>query len=157
MEHATIKAIHIFGVILFLGNIIVSAVWKSLADRTRDVGIIRYATRLVNVTDVLFTAGGIAILMVTGHLMAPAYGGVMKAEWIRWSYLLAMGSGAIWLAILLPVQIKQARLLKPLASNAEIPARYWKLSTLWMAAGTVATLLPLPAIYLMAAKPGLSL
>ena len=124
MEYAAIKAIHILGVILFLGNIIVSAVWKALADRTRDVGIIRYATRLVNLTDVAFTAGGIAILMASGHMMAPAYGGVMKAEWIRWSYFLVIGSGAIWLTILLPVQIAQARLLKPLAAHTPVPVRY---------------------------------
>lgn len=154
MEQSTIKALHVFGVTLFLGNIIVSAFWKSLADRTRELGVIRYATRLVNLTDVLFTAGGIALLMITGHLMAPAYGGVMQAEWIRWSYLLVVGSGLIWLLVLLPVQVAQARLLKPLPPQSAIPPRYWKLSGLWMAAGTVATLLPLPAIYFMTVKPG---
>jgi uncharacterized membrane protein len=153
MEQATIKAIHIFGVILFIGNIAVSAFWKAFADRTRELGVIRYATRMVNLADVGFTAGGIAIIMVTGHMMAPAYGGVMQTEWIRWSYLLVVGSGAIWLAVLLPVQFAQARMLKTLAPQATIPARYWKLSALWMVAGSVATLLPLPAIYLMTAKP----
>jgi hypothetical protein len=29
------KVIHLLGVVLFLGNIIVTAVWKTLADRTR--------------------------------------------------------------------------------------------------------------------------
>lgn len=153
MEQETIKAIHIFGVILFVGNIIVTAFWKAFADRTRELGIIRYATRMVNLTDIFFTAGGIAILMATGHLMAPAYGGVMQTEWIRWSYLLVLGSGAIWLAILLPVQLAQARLLRPLAAQAELPSRYWRLATLWMVAGSVASLLPLPAIYLMTVKP----
>ncbi|RJG08060.1 DUF2269 family protein [Noviherbaspirillum cavernae] len=153
MSAATLKALHIFAVTLFVGNIIVSAFWKALADRTRDVGIIRYATRLVNLTDVFFTAGGIALLMATGHAMAPFYGGVMATSWIRWSYFMVIGSGLIWLFVLLPVQIAQSRLLRPLASQAEIPARYWKLSMLWTVAGIPATLLPLPAIYLMAVKP----
>ena len=155
MEHEIIKAIHIVGVILFIGNIVVSAFWKALADRTRDLGLIRHATRTVNLADAVFTVGGIAVLMVTGHMMAPAYGGVMQAGWIRWSYLLVVGSGVIWLTILLPVQIAQARMLKPLSPQAALPARYWTLSTLWMVAGSIATLLPLPAIYLMAAKPAL--
>ena len=30
------KAIHLLGVVLFLGNIIVTAVWKTLADGTRE-------------------------------------------------------------------------------------------------------------------------
>jgi len=150
---STIKTLHVLGVTLFVGNIIVSAFWKAFADRTRDTGIIRYATRLVNLTDIVFTAGGIALLMATGHMMAPSYGGVMQTPWIRWSYLLVMGSGLIWIAILVPVQIAQARMLKPLTPNADIPARYWKLSTVWMIAGSIATLLPLPAFYLMTVKP----
>ncbi|HYD61301.1 MAG TPA: DUF2269 family protein [Noviherbaspirillum sp.] len=78
-----IKTLHILGAMLFLGNIIVSAFWKAFADRTNDAGIIRYATRLVILTDIVFTAGGIALLMATGHMMAPSYGGVMQTEWIR--------------------------------------------------------------------------
>lgn len=153
MEHTTIKALHIFGVILFLGNIIVTAFWKTFADRTRDLGIIRYATRMVNLTDIVFTAGGVAILMVTGHMMAPAFGGVMQAEWIRWSYLLVVGTGVIWLVVLIPTQIAQSHLLKGLSAHDAIPEKYWKLAKLWAVAGAVATLLPLPAVYLMAVKP----
>lgn len=153
MSLSVIKAVHILAVTLFVGNIIVSAFWKAFADRTRDVVVIRFATRLVNLTDVFFTLGGILLLLATGHAMAPHFGGVMGADWIRWSYLLLAGSGLIWLLILLPVQVKQARLLKPLAPHTEIPARYWKLSALWTAAGIPATLLPLPAIYLMTVKP----
>ena len=153
MSPTTLKSIHILAVTLFIGNIIVSAFWKSFADRTRDVNVIRYATRLVILTDVFFTAGGIALLVATGHAMAPAYGGVVGANWIRWSYLLLMGSGLIWLLVLLPVQLAQARILKPLASRDDIPKRYWKLAALWTVGGIPATILPLPAIYLMTAKP----
>ncbi|HYD61300.1 MAG TPA: hypothetical protein VEC35_13130 [Noviherbaspirillum sp.] len=64
-----------------------------------------------------------------------------------------IGSGAIWLFILVPVQFMQARMLKPLAPQAAIPDGYRKLSLLWMVAGSAATLLPLPAIYFMVAKP----
>ena len=71
MSLTTLKSIHILAVTLFVGNIIVSAFWKALADRTREVGVIRYATRLVILTDVFFTAGGIALLLATGHAMAP--------------------------------------------------------------------------------------
>ena len=44
------KVIHLLGVVLFLGNIIVTAVWKTLADRTREPRTIAYAQRLVTVT-----------------------------------------------------------------------------------------------------------
>ena len=58
MAYAVFKVLHLFGVILFLGNIIVTALWKSLADRTGDPRIIAYAQRLVTVTDWVFTQGG---------------------------------------------------------------------------------------------------
>ena len=93
------------------------------------------------------------LLLAAGHMMAPSYGGVMQTVWIRWSYLLLIGSGLIWLCILLPLQITQARLLKPLPADSEVPERYRTLALRWMVAGSIATILPLPAIYLMVAKP----
>ena len=38
-----LKGIHILGVILLLGNIIVTAWWKIMADRTRDPRVIAFA------------------------------------------------------------------------------------------------------------------
>jgi uncharacterized membrane protein len=49
------KIIHLLGVVLFLGNIIVTAVWKTLADQTREPRTIAYAQRLVSVTDWMVT------------------------------------------------------------------------------------------------------
>ena len=34
MSYNAFKVIHLLGVVLFLGNIIVTALWKMLADRT---------------------------------------------------------------------------------------------------------------------------
>ena len=147
----TIKSLHILGVSLFLGNIIVSAFWKVLADRTGNYAVIRFATRLVNVTDAIFTGLGATLLLVTGHLLADKYGGVLPNDWILWSYVLFGVSGAIWIAVLLPIQFKQANLLR--VSPAEvIPQEYYRLARLWSFAGAIATLFPLPAIYLMVAK-----
>jgi len=47
----------VLGIVLFLGNLIVTAVWKVLADRTRQVDVIAYAQRLVAITDIAFTVG----------------------------------------------------------------------------------------------------
>lgn len=66
MEYTTVKFIHLLGAVLFLGNIIVTAVWKSLADRTRNPVIIAFACRLVNVTDLAFTAFGAALVVIGG-------------------------------------------------------------------------------------------
>lgn len=146
-----LKSLHILGASLFLGNIIVSAFWKVLADRTGDYSVIRFATRLVNITDAVFTSLGATLLLVTGHLLATNYGGIISNDWILWSYVLFGMSGAIWLAVLVPIQFKQAQILS-MSRPGEIPEKYDHLARLWSFAGVIATLLPLPAIYLMVSK-----
>jgi len=147
-----LKSLHILGTSLFLGNIIVSAFWKVLADRTGNYSVIRFATRLVNVTDAVFTGLGATLLLITGHILAAKnYGGIISNDWILWSYVLFGMSGAIWIAVLVPIQFKQAQILR-LSPSEEIPEKYYRLARLWSFAGVTATLLPLPAIYLMVSK-----
>ncbi len=146
-----LKSLHILGASLFLGNIIVSAFWKVLADRTGNYSVIRFATRLVNVTDTVFTGLGAALLLATGHLLARNHGGVLANDWILWSYVLFGVSGAIWITVLLPIQFKQAKMLRE-SGTEEVPLEYYRLARLWSIAGALATLFPLPAIYLMVAK-----
>ena len=56
MSLETLKLLHLLGVILFLGNILVTAWWKIAADRTRNPAVIAHAQRQVIVTDGLFTS-----------------------------------------------------------------------------------------------------
>jgi len=146
-----LKSLHILGASLFLGNIIVSAFWKVLADRTGNYSVIRFATRLVNVTDTVFTGLGATLLLVTGHLLAGNYGGILSNDWILWSYVLFGVSGVIWIAVLVPIQFKQAHMLR-MSPTEEIPKEYHRLARIWSFAGTLATLFPLPAVYLMVSR-----
>ncbi|MBI3774501.1 MAG: DUF2269 domain-containing protein [Gammaproteobacteria bacterium] len=148
-----LKSLHILGACLFLGNIIVSAFWKVLADRTGNYSVIRFATRLVNITDTVFTGLGATLLLVTGHVLAGNYGGIYSNGWILWSYVLFGISGAIWVAVLVPIQFKQAQILR-VSTIEEIPKEYHRLARLWSLAGTLATLFPLPAVYLMVSRGG---
>ncbi|MAR92061.1 MAG: DUF2269 family protein [Pseudomonadota bacterium] len=154
MEYYTVlKSIHLLGVVIFLGNIIVTAVWKVMADRTRDPAVVSYAQRLVTITDIAFTAVGVVLIYTTGQLMAPAFGGVFETYWIATGWWLFILSGVIWVLILIPIQIYQARLARGFASGKPIPQRYWMLSRSWNLAGAVATLLPLANLYFMVFKP----
>jgi uncharacterized membrane protein len=144
---------HIIGVVLFLGNILVTAVWKVLADRTRDAAVVAYAQRLVLTTDVAFTATGVVLILVSGQVMAEDFGGVFGPTWltIGWSFFIA--SGVIWLTILVPIELKQARLAREFRGGGAIPDRYWRLSTLWAVFGGIATVLPFINVFLMVLKP----
>jgi uncharacterized membrane protein len=147
-------SLHILGVVLFLGNIIVTAVWKMLADRTQSPPVVAYAQRLVTVTDIAFTATGVVLIIVSGQVMADDFGGVFSGPtWLTIGWSLFIASGVIWLAVLIPVEVMQARLAREFRDSDVIPDRYWRLSLVWAIFGSVATLLPMVNIYLMVFKP----
>jgi uncharacterized membrane protein len=124
-------------------------VWAALAERTGRHEIIKFSNRMVLLTDVLFTATGALGVVITGHLMADRFGGDTAHGWITWSYMLFGLSGLIWACVLVPIQLRQRTLL---ARFDYITADYLRLSRVWQIAGAVATILPLPIIYLMVTK-----
>ena len=154
MSYLTFKALHILGVVLFLGSILFTAWWKLIADRTRDPRVIAFAQRQVARTDWVFTASGALILLIGGHAAIWWSGmDLRNTPWLFTGDLLFILSGLIWLSILVPVQRAQARLAREFADGGEIPDRYWRLCRIWNIVGTVATLLPLAVIYFMVFKP----
>lgn len=158
------KSLHILGVILFVGNIIITGWWKVMADRTRHPAIIAYAQRQVTLTDFVFTAGGSALVLLTGIANAQVMGVVVKnhiavdlttltVRWLANGYWLFVLSGILWVLVLIPVQIKQARMARTFAEGSPIPALYWKLCRVWLWVGALATILPLGNLYWMVFKP----
>ena len=94
MSYNAFKVVHLFGVVIFLGNIIVTALWKVMADRTDNPRIIAYAQRLVTLTDWIFTAGGVAFLVVGAYGMALVAGLDLRGTtWLVWGQLLLAISG----------------------------------------------------------------
>jgi len=146
----SLKIIHVLCACLFLGNVIVSGTWAALAERTRDHAIIQFSNRMVLMTDLLFTLGGSLGVVITGYLMADRWGGEALHPWIRWSYLLFGLSGLIWLLVLMPIQLKQRKLLR---ETSTITPQYLRLSRTWQIWGAGATVLPLPILYFMINKP----
>lgn len=154
MSYELLKTIHILGVILLLGNITITAWWKSMANRTGDARIIAFAQRQVTLTDFLFTLPGAVLIVATGDFI----GYVLLTDswsirWLTWGRILFIVSGLIWLSVLIPIQVKQARLARTFGTGAEIPAAYWRLNRCWYAFGTVALLLPMANLYWMVFKP----
>jgi len=44
-NYLLLKSLHVLGVVIFLGNIIVTGWWKVMADKTRESKIIAFAQR----------------------------------------------------------------------------------------------------------------
>jgi uncharacterized membrane protein len=148
-----LKTVHIFGVVIFLGNIIVTGWWKVMADKTKNPQIIAFAQRQVTLTDFIFTAGGATILFLAGMANVGIHHMGMSSKWISQGMLMFTLSGVIWIAVLIPAQIKQAKMAKVFAISGVIPEYYWRLNNRWIFFGILATLLPLINLFWMVFKP----
>jgi len=149
-----LKVLHLFGVIMFLGSILISGWWKIRADRTRNPLIIAFAQRQSIISDRLFAGGGLLLMLIGGP------GNVMHNHldflhifWLKWGFWLFIAVGMVWGAILVPLQIAQNRMARQFADGSEIPARYWKLQRLWVTFNLLVMLLVLVSMYWMVFKP----
>jgi len=149
--YTILKTLHILGAVVFVGNIVVTALWKALADRTRDPRVVAFGQRLVTVTDWTFTGPGAALVLLTGILLS-SQGAYWRLPWIHAGLGLFALSGILWLAVLAPIQHMQPRLVRDL-QDGPIPSDYWRLGRIWILVGIPATLLPLANIWVMVAKP----
>jgi uncharacterized membrane protein len=152
--YSILKIVHMAGVVALLGNIIVTGVWKVWADRTGNPEVVAFAQRLVTLTDWVFTFGGACLVAIGGYGMALNAGYDLTAtRWLVLAQFFFNASGVIWLAILVPVQIVQARMARQFVAGEAIPPAYLRLSRQWLIWGAVATVLPLLNLYVMIAKP----
>lgn len=153
MTYFLFKTIHILGVIILVGNVTVTFIWKVYADGTRDPAVVAFAQRLVTWTDWAFTAGGAVLIIVGGYGMTV----VGKLDpigvgWLFWSQVWFYGIGLVWLFVLIPIQVAQARQAREFAATGTIPASYWRLCWYWNIFGVTATVPFLYVLYLMVAK-----
>ena len=153
MLYEIAKTVHVIGVILLVGNVSATAIWKLFADRTRNPTIMAFAQKLVTYTDLSLTLWGI-ILIVAGGYSAALIGrlDLIGERWLLYGQLLFVLSGVLWLGILLPLQIRQARAAKRFGETGEVPAQYWRDCGNWVIWGLIATVPLVASIWVMIAK-----
>ena len=147
--------VHYTGIVLLVGNITVTAVWKVFANRTGDPQIIAFGQRLVTGTDFGLTIPGIALTMIGGYGCAVLMDyALFEDAWLIASQILFVIAGLIWLGILVPIQIRQARLARGFEQGGVIPAEYHALSRRWIIWGLISTVPLVLVLWLMVSKPG---
>jgi len=110
MASELLRFLHVLSAVLLLGNVTVTGFWAIFLYRVRDTVPFRQVARAILWSDLLFTAGGGAVLTVTGILLAqarqlpfPETGWVLKG-----AVSLAVAT-LLWLVLLLPDQARLAR------------------------------------------------
>ena len=149
-----LQVVHVFAVILFMGNIITGLFWKFHADGTRDPLIIAHTIRGLIRADRWFTVPGVVVITVAGILTAVQAGlPLLRTGWILWSIVAFSLSGLAFAWKVAPLQ-KQLLVLSGTSGELDWPA-YRSKSLQWELWGLFATLTPAAAVVLMVWKPNL--
>ncbi|ADO68949.1 DUF2269 family protein [Stigmatella aurantiaca] len=128
-----LRLVHLVAVVVFLGDIAVTAVWRLLADRTREPRVIVYALRLVLFTDKYLLMPSVLVLVVTGFLSAHLQGiSLWSNPFYALGQILFMASGVLWNVVLRPVQSRQLGLAESLGASEALFADYLLLTKKWL-------------------------
>ena len=143
---------HQLGAILFIGNIVVSALWMSLAKRAGTSDALRLGVLGVMLTDAVFTTPASLLLLLNGGILGVDFFRA-GANWLFAGIALFALTGILWGTLLLPTQRRLWRALKPVPAGGAMPPQCAPLLARWFAVGGIASLLPLAALVLMVFKP----
>jgi uncharacterized membrane protein len=146
------KAVHVFAVILFMGNIITGLFWKMHADGTKNRAIIAHTMRGLIRADRWFTIPGVIVITAAGFLAAIQVGlPILRTGWILWSIVAFSLSGIAFAWRVAPLQ---KQLLIMAEQDGELDwAMYRSMSLKWELWGLFATITPAVAVVLMTWKP----
>ncbi len=147
------RFLHVLGAVLFMGNIIVTAMWMMMAEQSRNEAALRYAVGVVNWADVAFTAPGIFLLLTNGYTMAYAAWGGLTVSWIVTAFALLILSGILWVVCLIPLQNQLLRYAN--SGDDTLPSQFYHTLRQWYLWGAIATILPVLSLVLMALRPQL--
>ncbi len=146
------RFMHLLGAVMFLGNILVTAVWASVARKNRHPEAVRVLVRGILLTDAIFTLPGVLLLFINGGMLGAEWFKA-GARWIMISMVLFILTGVVWGAVLVPVQKRLARIVDAMPPGGPVPPEYDAALAKWFRWGGIATLLPLIVFALMVFRP----
>ncbi len=142
------KILHIFGVIIFMGNMIVGPVWFLFAYYSKDKALLKFANRLLQLTDLYLTIPGVALTIINGLFLASVFGGTKNVPWLFYSIILLF---VMW-ALSIPLIYFQEKMYVAIENETENDAELNKLLIRWGIIGTIVMIPPTLVFYLMVVK-----
>lgn len=153
MTYLLLKYIHVISSTILFGTGIGSAFYMFMANRSKDIASIYFATRNVVRADWIFTTPAVVIQFITGVLLAENMGYQYTDKWILWGISLYFFAGACWVPVVI-MQIKMRDMAKlALETKTELPKEYWQMDKWWIILGSLAFPAIMVVFYLMVFKP----
>ncbi|HSX89739.1 MAG TPA: DUF2269 domain-containing protein [Pseudomonas sp.] len=153
MLYLSLKWLHILSATILVGVGFGTAFYKWMIDRSGDVRVIAYTSRLVVLADWLFTTPAIILQPLTGLWMLHLAGYSLSSPWIAWTLLLYALAGVCWLPVVWLQYRMRALALAALATEQALPASYWRYARTWFWLGIPAFAAMLAIYALMVFKP----
>ncbi|UWR76934.1 DUF2269 domain-containing protein [Phaeobacter inhibens] len=152
-----LRWLHVLGACVLLGTGAGIAFFMLMAHRTGDARLIAHIAGVVVLADLLFTTSAVLIQPITGGLLAWRLGWPLSEGWIALSLALYVVTGAFWLPVVW-IQLRLRNLAREAADTGEaLPARYHRLFAIWFACGIPAFAAVLTIVWLMLARPDLTI
>ena len=142
------RLLHILGAVLFLGNVVAGALWLGFADASGSRAALRFATRMINVADLVITGPAALLLFLNGAALVPAWGGLSLQPWLARSVALFTVLTLLWASVLVPLQLHLENRIALLVDGPFPPTLRRRLIAYFVAGGA-AGLLALSILGLM--------
>jgi len=153
MDYLDLKLIHIVSSTLLFGTGLGSAFFLFMANRSKDLAGMHFATRHVVIADWLFTAPSVVIQLVSGLELMHLGGHSLSDRWVMWGLILYFFAGACWLPVVW-MQIRMRDMtVAALQNNTEVPHLYWIFNRWWTILGSLAFPAVAVVFWLMVTKP----
>ena len=153
--YVAFKVLHVFAVVVFLGNLITGILWKISADQTRNPVIIHHTAAGLIRADRWFTIPAVLLILI-GGFGAAVVGGLplVRTRWIFAGIILFTVSGVSYMARVVPIQRRMAAVARAGVDSGSLDWKeYGSLTRRWNVWGSVALIAPLLALIAMIAKP----
>ncbi len=152
-----LKWTHILSAFLLFGTGLGSAFYKWMADRSGDLHAQAVTGRHVVLADYLFTTPTVIYQPLSGYLLLRELGLPLSEPWVVASFGLYILAGICWLPVVyLQIQMRDLA-VEALNNGRQLPTAYHQKARLWFFLGWPAFLALVLAVWLMVAKPDLSI
>jgi uncharacterized membrane protein len=156
LSHQAYLLLHILGIILFAGNVIVSATWVAVARKTGDRAVLFCASRAVTRGDWLLSLPGLLLILVPGIMAVEAWGGFGRTSWAEMALAVFVLICVIWIFLLHRYRRRMLHLTREAAElRIGLSNEFGAVAKRWSIWNGIVTILLLYSLYLMVFKPHL--